>query len=122
MPLVSTKDGDVRLIENAGKSIEKLLDSKDYVSFRISNLAPKFTDLDSLFQDIDLEQPVLLFVDFGPVDFNILGFGRETEYDIKTLTAKHFDDKTYSISRYPLSAELICVKLASHFEQGLEIF
>lgn len=126
MPIVQTKDGHARLLEFAGKSIDKQLNNQ-YTKFRISNLAPKLKKADHFAEPLidnsnfNEKKKIALFVDFGPVNFNILGEGRETEYEIKTIN-KHPDEDTYSISRYPLSPSMTCVKLTTAFEKALEVF
>lgn len=72
-------------------------------------------------------EEVILFVDLNSdVDFNILGEGRETEYEIKTIELSekiHLADDCdcCSLTRYPISPALVCVKLTSAFEETLEI-
>lgn len=120
MPVVQTKDGHARLLDFiSAKHTEKRL--KDCRKFRISNLAPRVRS-PSFFTDIsDRDKQLAVYVEFGPVDFNILGEGRETEFEVKTIN-RHTDEYTYSISRYPLSPALTCVKLATSFEKALDVF
>lgn len=120
MPVVQTKDGPARLLQMAGKSIDRLLKDNG-PKYRISNLAPRLRNPDSFVSLIESEKKVIVFIEFGPVDFNILGEGRATEYEIKTIN-KDNDEETYSFSRYPLSPSLTCVKLTSSFERALEVF
>lgn len=70
---------------------------------------------------------VILFVDLhSDVNYNILGETRETEYEIKTIELTkdyHLSDDCdcCSLTRYPISPALICVKLTSAFEGALKI-
>lgn len=121
MPLVQTKDGQVRLLQFVGKSIEKQLQN-NCKKFRISNLAPRLKSADyftECFQES--HKKLAVFIEFGPVDFNILGEGRETEYEMKIINKTHTED-TYSISRYPLCPSNTCVKLTTSFEKALDVF
>lgn len=123
MPLVSTKDGHVRLIEYAGKSLEKSFkSSNDRIIFRVSNLAPNMKSANFFTDSISNLKETIIFIDFGPVDFNILGDDRDTEYETKTITYRNRDEETFSLSRYPLDPSLVCVKLTSAFEEALEVF
>lgn len=121
MPLVETKDGPTRLLQFLGKSLEKQLQSTDCQRYRISNLAPRLKSPENLTTCVDSLKRAAVFIGFGPVDFNILGDGKETRYEIKTIDRQSPED-TYSISRYPLSPSLTCVKLATSFERALDVF
>lgn len=119
MPVVQTQDGPVRLLTFVSKSIDKHLPSKG-LKVRISNLAPRFKRADhfaDLLKSSDLKN-ITIFIDFGPVDFNILGEGRDTEYEMKTINTESSED-LYSISRYPISSSLTCVKVCTAFERFL---
>lgn len=120
MPLVQTKDGPARLLQFSNKSIEKHLQQNGSKVYRISNLTPKVRPADFFTQSLDTHKRFAFILEFGPVDFNILGNGRETEYEIKSFK-KQFEEETYSISMYPLSPCLTCVKLTTAFERALDI-
>lgn len=120
MPLVQTKDGQVRLLQFVNKSIDKQL-HPNCKRLRISNLDPSLRQASYFSSTIESSQKLVVFVEFGPVNFNILGDGKETEYEIKSI-AKASDEETFSISRYPLSSSLTCVKLTTAFERALEVF
>lgn len=117
MPVVQTKDGPTRLLQFVAKSIDKHLQS-NCKRYRVSNLAPRLRSSDYFTSELDNFKRIAIFIDFGPVDFNILGEGRETEYQVKTIN-KYPNEDTYSISRYPLAAALTCVKLTTAFENKL---
>lgn len=122
MPVVQTKDGQTKLLQFVGKSIEKqIYDSNANDRYRIANLAPRLRNPE-FFTEIKDQRSITLIVEFGPVDLNILGCGRDAEVEVKTFVKEHHDTNTYSISRYPLSPSLTCVKLTSAFEKALEIF
>lgn len=123
MPVVQTKDGHVKLLQFVGKSITKLIPNNCQV-YRISNLAPKLRCPNYFANKTETSKRLALFIEFGPVDFNILGQGRETDYEIKTISSNTqlVDEETISISRYPLAPSLTCVKIASAFEKALEVF
>lgn len=117
MPFVDTKDGQVKLLQFVNN---KSFDHK----FRIINLAPKLRNADFFTDTLNLHKRIVLFIEFGPVDYNILGNGREEEYEMKTFRRYNDaeDNVTYSISRYPLSPALTCVKLTTSFEKALDVF
>lgn len=122
MPTVQTSDGGVKLLRFVAKSLDMILPSK-CLKFRISNLAPRLKHADyfvQLLNESNLNK-VVIFIDFDPVNFNILGDGIETEYEVKTLI-KQSDEDVYSISRYPLASSLTCVKITSAFENKLSVF
>lgn len=121
MPLVETKDGPTRLLQFLGRSLNKHLQASNCQRFRISNLAPQLKSPDYLASTIESSKRIAVFIEFGPVDFNILGDGKEIEYEIKTIDKQYAED-TCSISRYPLSPSLTCVKLATSFEKALDVF
>lgn len=124
MPLVQTKDGHARLLQFVNKSIEQQWASSDgaHKTYRIANLAPKLKSPHHLAEEAnDTSSKIFVYIEFGPVDFNILGEGKETEYEEKTIPELDVDG-TYSISRYPLSPSLTCAKLATAFEKVLEVF
>lgn len=122
MPVVQTKDGQTKLLQFVGNSIEKkIYDINVSNRYRIANLAPRLKSPE-FFTEIQDQESITLIVEFGPVDFNILGCGRDAEVEIKTFTKEHHDQNTYSISRYPLSPSLTCVKLTSAFEKTLDVF
>lgn len=123
MPVVQTKDGHARLLDFVSpKFMDKQL--KSCKKFRVSNLAPKLRGANFFAENScgsnESHKQLAIFLEFGPVDFNILGEGRETEYEVKTLN-RFPDEDTYSISRYPLSPALTCVKLATAFEKALDV-
>lgn len=120
MPVVQTKDGHTKLLQFGGKTIDKHLRA-DCIRYRISNLAPKCRSADFFTNCIDNAKRVAIFINFGPVDFNILGEGRDTEYEVKTIN-KYPNENTYSISRYPLASALTCVKITTSFEKALDVF
>lgn len=140
MPLVQTKDGQTRLLQfvnkttfdkklqlsnNGDKNRRNSSGSSIYKRFRVCNLAPKLKSADYFTSSINSNcERITLFVEFGPVDFNILGDGREEEYEMKTIKneSEEIEDYTYSISRYPISPALTCVKLLTSFESALDVF
>lgn len=124
MPLVQTKDGPARLFQFVGKSLDKIIPSSNGCQkFRITNLNARLRGVDYFASALDSSpsKRVYLIIEFGPVDFNVLGNSRETEYEIKTIN-KNSDPDTYSISRYPLSPSMTCVKVITAFEKALDIF
>lgn len=125
MPLVHTKDGPARLFQFVGKSIDRILsnsDSDDEVAmFRIANLTSRLRTADFFTTVIESSRRCVIFIEFGPVDFNFLGNSREVEYDIK-VKEKNPPPDTMSISRYPLSPSLVCVKITTAFEKALDVF
>lgn len=122
MPVVQTKDGQTKLLQFVGESMKKQIYENNINNrYRVANLAPRIKD-PNYFTEAHDQKNITLIVEFGPVDFNILGCGRETEYEMRTFAEEHHDHKTYSISRYPLSPSLTCVKLTSAFERALDIF
>lgn len=121
MPLVETKVGPSRLLQFLGKPLDKQLQGSRCQTYRISNLAPRLRSPDFFADSAETSKRLAVFIEFGPVNFNILGEGRETEYEIKTID-KNFQEDTYSISRYPLSPSLTCVKLTTSFEKSLDVF
>lgn len=138
MPLVQTKDGQTRLIQFVNRSTfdknfqlnckgdkKKTIGGGNYEKFRVCNLAPKLKSADYFTSSMNSNsKKIILFIEFGPVDYNILGDGREEEYEIKTIKNEcdEVEDYTYSISRYPISPALICVKLLTSFESALNVF
>lgn len=119
MPVVQTKDGPTKLLKFVNKAhLDKQL--KGCKVSRISNLAPQLRDANYFSSSIEASDKIAIYIEFGPVDFNILGEGRETEYEIKTINKSH-DQDTYSISRYPLAPYLTCVKLTTSFEKALDV-
>lgn len=122
MPLVDTKDGQDRLMTFVNK---RFSDKKQLTSIRIINLAPKVRNPKWFSQFNNSKQEVIIFVQLTTIDFNILGDGRETDYEIKTieLTNEHIADNCdcLSLGRYPISPALMCVKLTSAFEEALDI-
>lgn len=121
MPVVPTKTGHSRLIEEISKStFNKLVqDEQNCQSYSVANLAPKLRKCNHFAESTCTANKAVIFVLFGPVNLNYLGVGRDTEYQTKTIDYKR--PQVYSISRYPISAELICAKLVSSFEYKLGI-
>lgn len=103
MPIVQTKDGHNKLLQFVGDQLYK---GRTAV-YRVANMASRFKSPDYFAVS---HKKIILVVEFGPVDFN----------GLETVTKAHHDQSTYSISRYPLSAALTCVKLTSAFEKVLE--
>lgn len=120
MPLVQTKDGQARLFQFAGRSLEKVLPN-NCARYRIVNLTARVKSADFLASPVETNKKQVIFIEFGPVDFNFLGDSREAEYEIKVQDKSPPSD-TYSISHYPLSPSLTCVKVLTAFEKALEIF
>lgn len=120
MPLVQTKDGPARLFQFVGKSLNKIL-PQGCPRYRISNLTARLRPADYFVGSIESSKQVVMFIDFGPIDFNVLGDSRETEYEVKVLN-KSPEPSTYSISRYPLAPYLVCVKILTAFEKALNVF
>lgn len=122
MPMVQTKDGQCRLLQFINQ--HKILYNKSDATaqFRICNLAAKLKSCD-YFAD-QLDKKLIIYIGFGPVDFNVLGDEREEEYETKTISygSEEEEKNTYSISRYPLSSALTCVKLLTSFEKALDVF
>lgn len=150
LPLVETHNGQTRLINYVTKAFKDKMklnqnEKKLFHKFRIINLAPKLRTPQSFGQLIDLKditptsdiksnsskygisskQEMIISIDLSPVDYNILGTGRETDYEIKTvdITANQLADQSdcCSLSRYPLSSALVCVKLTSAIEEALKV-
>lgn len=126
MPVVQTKQGPARLMQFVAKAtFEKQLQPSSNVNikFKILNLAPKLKSLDYFTQALEDQhiKRIVIHLQFGPVDFNVLGCGREQVYDVKIIN-KYPNEETFSISQYPLSASLTCVKLTTAFEKALEVF
>lgn len=120
MPLVQTKDGPARLFQFIDKPLDKILPSK-CKRYRIANLTSRVKNPDFLTVQVETNHRGIIIVEFGPVDFNYLGNSREVEYEIKVKNQKPAPE-TYSISNYPISPSLTCVKIVSAFEKALEIF
>lgn len=116
MPVVQTRDGPVRLFQ-----IVKTLHHSGGAKFRITNLTSRMRDASYFAESVETLKQAVIFIDFGPVDYNFLGNGREVEYDIKFIEKKPAPE-TYSISHYPLPPSLICVKITTAFERALDIF
>uniref|UniRef100_A0A6G1SFZ7 Ribosomal RNA small subunit methyltransferase NEP1 n=1 Tax=Aceria tosichella TaxID=561515 RepID=A0A6G1SFZ7_9ACAR len=120
MPLVQTKDGPARLFQFITKPMEKILPN-NCVTYRIANLTSRVRNPAFLTTPVERYHREVIFIEFGPVDFNFLGNSRELEYEIK-VKDKNPPTGTYSISHYPLSPSLTCVKVLTAFEKALEIF
>lgn len=120
MPLVQTKDGPARLFQFLGKPLEKVLPN-NCVRYRVANLTSRVRNPDFLTTPVEKDHREVIIIEFGPVEFNFLGNSRETEYEIK-VRDKNPTAGTYSISHYPLSPSLTCVKVVTAFEKALEIF
>lgn len=123
MPVVQTKDGPARLFKFINKPLDKLLlANEQFHRFRISNLTARLARPSHFAQFLETEaKRLILLVDLSPVDFNFLGNSKESDYEIKVIN-NNPDKDTYSISRYPISPALICVKLTSSFERALDVF
>lgn len=122
MPVVQTKDGHARLLDFVSlRFLDQQL--KNCKQYRIGNLAPKLRGPnffpDAVINEQQHKQQVACLIEFGPVNFNILGEGRETEFEVKTIN--YPGEETYSISRFPLSPAFTCVKLVTAFEKALDI-
>lgn len=122
LPLVETQTGQAKLLKIIGKNIDAILPQKS-VKVRIGNFAPRLKHAEYFPKLLDesAHKRFVVFITFGPVDFNFLGDSRESEYPLRTVDRQSNED-LYSISRYPLSPSLTCVKIASAFENKLEIF
>jgi rRNA small subunit pseudouridine methyltransferase Nep1 len=120
MPVVQTKDGPARLFQFIGKPLDKILPN-NCIKYRIANLTARVRNPDFLTAPVDTNHREVIFIEFGPVDFNYLGNSRDTEYEIKVKDSNP-PPGTYSLSHYPLSPALTCVKVVSAFEKALEIF
>lgn len=124
MPVVQTKDGPARLFQMVGKSLDKIISTSNgssTIKYRIRNLTARIRSSDYFASSIEILKRAVIQIEFGPVDFNFLGVGRNLEYDIKVKETKP-DSDTYSISHYPLSPCLTCVKIITAFEKALDIF
>lgn len=120
MPVVQTKQGPAKLMQFVGKSS---VHNPNKNRFKILNLAPKLKPPHYFTQQLSEQhaKKIVIHLEFGPVDFNVLGCGREQEYEVKTIN-KYPNEETFSISNYPLSASLTCVKLTTAFEKALDVF
>lgn len=122
MPVVQTKDGPARLFRFVNKSLDKHLPpATECPRYRICNLTSRLVNPNFFAESLETTLRLVLLIDLSPVDFNFLGNSRETDYEIKVIN-NNPDKHTYSISRYPLSPALICVKLTSSFERALDVF
>lgn len=120
MPLVQTKDGPARLFQFINRPLDKILPS-NCPRFRVANLTSRVRSPDFFTLPAETNHRAIITVEFGPVDFNFLGSSREAEYEIKAKE-QHPAAGTYSISHYPLSSSLMCVKIISAFEKALEVY
>ena len=120
MPLVQTKDGPARLFQHVNKPMEKVLPD-DCAKFKLLNLTSRVKPTTFFTQPVETCKRAAVVIVIEPVDFNFLGKGRETEYDMK-FKIKNPEADTYSVSHYPITSSLTCVKITSAFERALDIF
>lgn len=108
MPVVETRDGPARLFQFVGRSIEKIL-PRNATKLHIANMTSKVRKPEFFTNQLEVSKHKIVFIEFGPVDFNYLEPTKTEKQD------------TYSISRYPLSASMACVKVLTSFEEALGV-
>lgn len=138
MPVVHTRDGPTKLLQmSPTNSVQKLI-AKSCPRFRICNLAPRCKRAHYFAQQLDTHERIVLFVEFGPVEWNCLCDESATSSNgtnVATGDALHHNGSsgggggdvtvdgeiTYAISEYPIAASLACAKLTSSIEQVLGV-
>lgn len=127
MPKVQTRTGLTQLLQFVSSSMLKSIES-NRKSVRVANLAPSVKTCDYLTNLSDENKNgILIYVDFGPVDFNILGDTQAMEYELVKIAPKEVANvdpgvESIAISNYPISSSLAIVKICSEFEKALDIY